>query len=177
MRVKKSPGLEISRTQARFLGSPSDGPNSRGRKRMMRKTALVTTAFVLTLTGCNACNSMRQSVTGLFRGCGRANNVGAPCDASCEMGAAAQCDPCAQSSASSSAHYGGYEDAMVGTSYEGTISGGYAGTLDGVTIGSPAGSTISSIPSGSTIPSGSYIGSPTPAAAPRTEMIRPKPAN
>jgi hypothetical protein len=66
---------------------------------MMRKTALVTTAFVLTLTGCNACNSMRQSVTGLFRGCGRANNVGAPCDAGCEMGAAAPCDPCAQSSA------------------------------------------------------------------------------
>ncbi|MFN7628810.1 MAG: hypothetical protein ACK5PZ_18450 [Pirellula sp.] len=134
---------------------------------MMRKTALVTTAFVLTLTGCNACNSMRQSVTGLFRGCGRANNVGAPCDAGCEMGAAAPCDPCAQSSA----HYGGYDDAIVGTTYEGGISGSYAGTVDGVTIGSPAGSTIS------TIPSGSYIGSPTPAAAPRTEMVRPKPAN
>lgn len=141
----------------------------------MRKMTMVVAAMMLSLTGCQTCSNWTRSITGHVKGAfsgmgncrmGGAHNVGAPCDAGCEAPMApvdAGCSTCPQS-----AGYGGYEG--TGVSYDG-------GVVTGVYDGIPTGSSISSSPSisSSAIPSGSYLGSPTPAN--RGEVVHPKPAN
>lgn len=128
----------------------------------MRNTTLVVAALMLAFAGCNSCgnscSSGRPNIFGRLGSClGGANNVGAPCDAS-GGAAAAHCDPCTETS-----RYGGYGEQVIGTTY-----------------GAPMSNSVESMPMGSsmsTLPPGAYIGSPTPAATSRGEVIRPKPAN
>lgn len=131
----------------------------------MRNTTLVVAALMLAFAGCNtcgnSCSSGRPNLFGRLGSCfGGANNVGAPCDASGggASAAGAHCDPCTET-----ARYGGYGEQVIGTSYGAPMSS----SIDGVPIGSSA----------TTLPPGAYIGSPTPAASSRGEVIRPKPAN
>lgn len=146
----------------------------------MRKMTLVVATMMLSLTGCQTCSNWTRQLTGSVKGCfgglgncslgncrmGGANNVGAPCDAGCEGGHApmadAGCVPCGET-----ANYG---------SYDGIEIGSYDGIPSNATISTPSTSIPSSGVSSSIMPSGSYIGSPTPAGI-RGESIVPKPAN
>lgn len=152
----------------------------------MKKLTLVAAAMMVSLTGCQTCNTLTQRVVGHFRGslsglgnCGLngggcrmgASNVGAPCDAGCESGyapAADHCDPCAQS-----AGYGGYGDA--GGEYGSVVTGTYEGVPSGATITSPS-TIVPSTGTTTTIPSGSYLSSPTPAPL-RGESVLPRTSN
>lgn len=155
----------------------------------MRKMTIVVAALMLSFTGCQTCNNLTQRVTGHFKGAfskfgncslgncslgncglGGASNVGAPCDAGCESGYGPMNDPCQP--CGESARYGGYDDVVGG---DGVIIGSYDGVPSGSTITSP--STIMAPGSTSTsIPSGSYLGNPTPAGT-RQESVLPKLAN
>jgi len=134
----------------------------------MKRSILTLSVLALAFAGCNTCGSWRPNF-GSFKSCLHgASNVGAPCDAGCEPGQADGCQSCGQAV---SANYGGYGETVIG-SYETPMSSSASGSVDGISIGSPLPS--GSVPSGSSLPPGSYSGGTTPI---RGETIRPKPAN
>jgi hypothetical protein len=157
----------------------------------MKKMTIVVATMLLSLAGCQTCNTMTQRLVGHFQGSmgrlgncglgncglgncqlGGGNNVGEPCDAGCQEGAAPMTDPC--QNCGQTANYGGYGE--YSSTSDGVVIGSYEGYPSGATISSP--STIVPSP-GSTIttpPSGSYLGSPSSAGS-RSESILPKLAN
>lgn len=157
----------------------------------MRKLTIVVAAMMLSFAGCQTCTNLTQRVTGHFKGafskfgncgmggCGRGNcglggadNIGAPCDAGCEGGYAPANDAC--ETCGENARYGGYDQVMG--SGDGVIIGSYEGVPTGGTITTPSTIVTPSGTTSSTVPSGSYLGSPTPAGS-RGESILPKLAN
>jgi hypothetical protein len=150
----------------------------------MRKMTIVVAALMLSFTGCQTCNNLTQRVTGHFKGAfgklgncslgncglGGEGNVGAPCDAGCEGGYGPMNDPCQP--CAESARYGGYEDVVGG---DGVIIGSYEGVPSGSTM-TGSSTIVGPGSTSSTVPSGSYLGSPTPAGT-RTESVLPKLAN
>jgi hypothetical protein len=151
----------------------------------MRKMTVVIAAMTLSLGGCQTCNSLTQRVTGHFKGAfgklgncslgncgfGGASNVGDPCDAGCEGGygpASDGCQPCAEN-----ARYGSYGEVIGGQ--DGVVIGSYEGTPRGATMSTPS-TMIPQSGTSSSIPSGSYLGSPS-ATGSRGESILPKLAN
>lgn len=149
----------------------------------MKKMTIVAACLLLSLGGCQTCNSLTQRVVGHFRGgmsglgncglgncrLGGANNIGAPCDAGCDGGVGPTGDPC--QTCGETANYGSYGG--IGES-DGVVIGSYEGVPTGSSISTP--STIPSSGATTTIPSGSYLGSPTPSGS-RGESILPKLAN
>jgi len=127
----------------------------------MKRSILTLSVLALAFAGCNTCGSWRPNF-GSFKSClNSASNVGAPCDAGCEPGQADGCQSCGQAG----------RETVIG-SYETPMSSSASGSVDGISIGSPLPS--GSVPSGSSLPPGSYSGGTTPI---RGETIRPKPAN
>jgi hypothetical protein len=157
----------------------------------MKKMTVVVAAMMLSFGGCQTCNNFTQRVTGHFKGAfakfgncglgncslgncgiGGANNVGAPCDASCEAGYAPMNDPCQPCGETS--RYGSYGE-VVGEQ-EGVVIGSYEGVPSGAVMSAPGTSISPSVPSSSTMPSGSYLGSPSSSGI-RGESVLPKLAN
>lgn len=156
----------------------------------MRKMTVVLATMMLSLGGCQTCNNLTQRVTGHFKGAfgklgncslgncrlgncglGGAGNVGDPCDAGCEGGygpATDGCQPCAEN-----ARYGSYGEVMG--EQDGVVIGSYEGTPRGATMSTPS-TIMPQSGTSSTIPSGSYLGSPS-ASGSRGESILPKLAN